>query len=169
MSRRWAALGGAVTLFAIPAAAQDTGASRYYGPFDLSETESDPEDGELRKQAKPCDTEPTEDGVILVCRELEEEERYRDPLPAPVASDRVIISGIETPPCWVQPRNDGMVNVCVRMGWAPEPVLMVDVTQFPEKLSDAHLAAIVVANAIVDDAGTAQATGQRVPIDISED
>ena len=165
MSRRWAALGGAVTLFAIPAAAQDSGASRDYGPFDLSETDSDPEDGELRKQAKPCDTEPTEDGVILVCRELEEEERYRDPLPAPVASDRVIIRAIERPPCWVE--NTG--GLCLRGGWAPPPVLLVDVAQFPDKLSEEHLAAIVVADAGIADDGAAQATGERVPVDISED
>lgn len=163
MSRHWALAGGAVLLFAVPAAAQDTGTAPVYGPLDLSEFDADPDDPEPSKTAKPCETEPTEDGVIVVCRELEEEERYRDPLPAPVASDRVIISEIETPPCWVV--NTG--GLCLRGGWVPPPVLLVDVSDFPEKLSEEHRAAIVAVESS-GESGQGTGEGRRIPIDISE-
>ncbi len=140
------------------AAAQDA-----YGPADEIDID---EDTPLPASAsEPCDTEVQEDGVILVCRELTDSERYMSPLPRPTRSDRAIIPGMTDPPCWVT--NPAAVGTpsCIRFGYAPEPALMIDVTAFPEPLSDEEAALVSEVEPVPDADGV---QGRRIPIDLSE-
>lgn len=158
MSRILAALIAAATLYPAGAAAQQV-----YGPAD--EAEVDEEAPLPASASEPCETEVQEEGVILVCRELSDSERYLSPLPRPTRSDRVIIPGLTDPPCWVT--NPAAVGTpsCIRFGYAPEPALMIDVTAFPEPLS-AEEAALV--SEVEPEAGADGTRGRRVPIDLSE-
>ena len=166
MSRRgcWHSRGGAAFVLSVGVmtlANHGVLAQDAYGPVEESEfpeAENDPVSA-----TDPCDTEQHGDDVIVVCAPLDEQERYRDPLPPPVASDRVIFAGLNDPPCWVTKAS----MVCVRMGWAPEPAIMVDTTAFPDKMSEQEIAAIV---AVEGERRRSEAlTGERVPIDISEE
>lgn len=128
----------------------------------------EPATGEVQEAAPvattPCETETREDGAILVCRELTDTERYRSPLPRPVQSDRTIIPGLTDPPCWVA--NKG--GICIRMGWAPPPALMVDLSVYPEDLTEEEAARVVAAEGppVIE---PEPVTGQRVAIDLSDD
>ena len=113
-------------------------------------------------EAQPCETQEQEDGVILVCRELTDSERYLSPVPRPVQSDRRIISGLTDPPCWVTNPGAG----CIRIGWAPEPVFMVDLTAFPDDLSEEHAA--LVHDVEGEPLRERPPIGRRVAIDLSE-
>jgi len=156
MSRILAALMLATPLLSASVAAQEV-----YGPADEPEID---EDVPLPlTESEPCESEVQEEGVILVCRELTDSERYMSPLPAPTRSDRTIIPGLTDPPCWVTNPGPG----CIRFGYAPEPALMIDVTAFPEPLSEAEAE-------LVEEIGPAPEadrppTGARIPIDLSED
>ena len=135
-------------------------AQQVYGPADDIEVD---DDAPLPLNAsEPCETEAQEDGVILVCRELTDSERYMSPLPQPTRSDRRIIPGLTDPPCWVTG-----VQPCFRFGYAPEPALMIDVTAFPEPLSEEDAALVSEAEATPNP--DRPAPGTRVPIDLSED
>jgi hypothetical protein len=83
-----------------------------------------------------------------------------------VESDRIIIPGLTDPPCWVT--NPAAVGTlaCIRFGYVPEPAIMVDLTAFPESLSEADAALVT---AIEGEARARPITGERVAIDISED
>jgi hypothetical protein len=156
MSRIIAAMMCAVAL--LPAAVR---AQEVYGPSVEFEGEEDTPNP--LEEIQQCETQPQEDGVILVCRELTDSERYRSPIPREVQSDRVIIPGLTDPPCWVVPRG----GVCIRFGYAPEPAIMVDVTAFPEPLDEADAA--LVSEIEADPESAARITGARVAIDLSED
>ncbi|MGB3166333.1 MAG: hypothetical protein WBA68_06095 [Alteraurantiacibacter sp.] len=159
MSRRLVALAVSIVGLGMAggAAAQDI-----YGP--TSEDEFPKSDPDPVTAGEPCDVEQEGEDVILVCRELDEEERYRDPLPPPVASDRIIMPGFNDPPCWVTKDK----AVCIRMGWAPEPAIMVDTTAFPEELSREDKAAVIRAESEAP-REVPVLTGERVPIDLSDD
>lgn len=156
MSRIMAALVCSAPLLCIPVAAQEV-----YGP--VTEFEGEEDTPNPLDASQPCETQAQEDGVILVCRELTESERYMSPLPREVQSDRVIMPGLNDPPCWVTNPGAG----CIRMGWAPEPAIMIDVTAFPEELSEEELAAV---SAVAGEAADQPiAIGERVAIDLSEE
>ena len=153
MSRRVLIAATALALPAMPAGAQDA-----YGP---SPADPDAAEDAPLVDAKPCEQTQSEDGVIVVCRELPESERYMSPLPRPVQSDRRMIPGLNDPPCWVTNPGPG----CVRFGWAPEPAIMVDTTAFPEELSEEDKARVI---AIAPAPQDFTRVGERVPIDLSE-
>ncbi|KLE34429.1 hypothetical protein [Aurantiacibacter luteus] len=154
---RWLAVILALALLPCPALAQQA-----YGPTAAAES-AEPE--EPVSATDPCETEAREDGAILVCRELPDTERYRSPLPRPVQSDRTIIPGLTDPPCWVQSKGE---MVCIRMGWAPPPALMVDLSIYPEDLTEEEAAHVVTAEGPPVIAPE-PVTGRRVAIDLSED
>lgn len=157
MSRMLAAGAAISTALISTGQAQDT-----YGPV---EDGGEHEDAPLPLvEEQPCETETQEDGVILVCRELTDSERYMSPLPKPVPSDRTIIPGLTDPPCWVT----GAPN-CIRFGWVPEPAIMVDVTAFPEPLSNEEAARVTAIESEGDQGGHGTPLGERVPIDLDDD
>ncbi|MBH5321518.1 hypothetical protein I5L03_02825 [Erythrobacter sp. JGD-13] len=136
-----------------------------YGP--AVETEVDQEVPLTIVEERPCETEATEEGVILVCRQLDETERYRSPIPREVQSDRTVIPGLTDPPCWVT--NPGAVgtSACIRVGYAPEPAYMLDFSTLPEPLASDQVELVTeVENAAPS---AEQLSGERVPIDLSED
>ena len=139
-------------------------AQQVYGPAPVAD-ESEAE--ETASATDPCETQTRQDGAILVCRELPDSQRYRSPLPRPVQSDRTVIDGLTDPPCWVtHPELEG-TPACMRIGWAPPPALMVDLTIYPEKLTEEEAEHV---EAVASDAAASPVlTGQRVPIDLSED
>ena len=154
----------AMTLLACsaPLRAQDT-----YGPIDapaeeaLKETETPP------KATEPCEGEAKEDGVILVCRELPQTERYLSPLPKPVQSDKRTVPEIHEPPCWVTQKQ----GVCIRIGYAPEYPPMIDLTAFPDKLPEEVIEKISTAELDEEEQAKRAARhkpGERVPIDLSD-
>ncbi|APE27623.1 hypothetical protein BMF35_a0794 [Aurantiacibacter gangjinensis] len=152
-------------LLALPTGAM---AQEVYGPADPNAvTDEDPADIPLM-QAELCEETVREDGTIVVCRERPETERYRSPLPRPVQSDRRHVPGLTDPPCWVSNPEAVGTLACMRMGYAPEPVLMVDLTQFPEDLTAEEAAAIVEVAPEEPEEG-APTERRRIPIDITED
>ena len=146
-------------VFPTPTFAQDI-----YGPSVATAQEVEPALPEVR--ANPCETEAQEDGVILVCRELEDQERYRSPIPREVQSDRHMIPGLNDPPCWVTNPSAVGTPACVRMGWVPPRAIIVDVTAFPEPLSEEDAARVT---AIDEEAAPIARVGERIAIDLSED
>lgn len=72
-------------------------------------------------------------GDIVVCGRRDESEEVRSVIRRPVQSDRREIEGLTDTSC---------ASGCVRVGWAPEPAVMVDVTAFPHELN-AETAAVV--------------------------
>lgn len=159
MSRRLALFLPAL-LVAAQAQAQEQ-PPQVYGPADPA-SEVDPDADVPLVEAEPCEQEVREDGAIVVCRELPDSERYMSPLPKPVESDRTVIPGLTDPPCWVEPRG----GVCIRIGSVPEYPPLIDLSAFPEPLSEEEAAAVSVIEA--EDEPEAL-TGRRVPIDLGED
>ena len=143
-------------------------AQETYGPV-LEEPEADsaPPLTETTPRTRQCDTAPSGDDVILVCRELEDDEAYRSPLPAPTASDRTIIPGLTDPPCWVTNPSALGTPGCMRFGFVPPPAIIVDLTQFPEPLDPEDAAAV---SAVKEEpAEPSPQTGERVPIDLTDE
>lgn len=138
-------------------------AQQVYGPVDI-ETGADDDEPVPLVEAKPCEQEIREDGAIVVCRELEEAERYMSPLPRPVQSDRAIIPGLTEPPCWV---TQGESLTCMRVGYVPPYPPLIDVSAFPEPLTEEEAAAVSAVEA--ETAPSNVVTGERVPIDLSEE
>lgn len=136
-------------------------AQQVYGPSEGFEGDADTPVPIVEEE--PCETQAQEDGVILVCRELTDSERYMSPIPKPVESDRAIIPGLTDPPCWVTNPGPG----CIRFGWAPEPAIMVDLSVFPEPLSSEEAAQVVEVESETQTAD--QHLGERIAIDLSED
>ncbi|WP_120076362.1 hypothetical protein [Aurantiacibacter odishensis] len=158
MSRRLA-------LFFVPlAVCAPAGAQQVYGPSDF-ESEASSDEPVPLVEAKPCEEEVREDGAIVVCRELDEAERYLSPLPRPVRSDKRHVPGLTDPPCWVtQPES----LACMRVGYVPPYPPLIDVSAFPEPLSEEEAAA--VSAVVVEDVSPSEVlTGERVPIDLSEE
>lgn len=161
MSRIMAALFAALCASGSAAHAQQA-----YGPAaDVAGEEKEDAPDPLTA-SQPCETQAQEDGVILVCRELTDDERYRSPIPREVQSDRIIIPGLTDPPCWVTNPEAVGTLACMRFGYAPEPAIMVDLTVFPEPLAEADAALVTAAEG---EARARPITGERVAIDISED
>lgn len=159
MSRRLALFFPAL-LASDPLFAQETDRATY-GPADPAR-ETDPATDNPLIEAEPCEQDIREDGVIVVCRELPDSERYMSPLPRPVESDRTVIPGLTEPPCWVEPRG----GVCIRIGSVPEYPPIIDLSAFPEPLSEEDAAAVRTIEAKEEPEAL---SGRRVPIDLSED
>lgn len=127
-----------------PAAAQQA-----YGPADVEETDGTAPETML--EARPCEEERRDDGTIVVCRELEEGERYMSPVPRPVDGNRGLrlppdVSTL--PPCIHNPP----LQICMSgMGPRSRPVPMVDLTAIPEPLTDAEAALVFRAEDLPQD------------------
>ena len=148
----------------LPASAQDS-----YGPGDV-ETDDAREEPVPLTEARPCadtlgEEQVREDGAIVVCRELPDSERYMSPLPRPVQSDTRHVPGLTDPPCWV---TQGESPGCIRIGRVPPYPPLIDLTAFPEPLSEEE-AAKVSAVAKSEEPERDARIGQRVPIDLSDD
>lgn len=149
--------------FALVVPFGSVGAQEVYGPTDFA-SESSGEEPIPLVEPEPCEEEVREDGAIVVCRELPEAERYMSPLPRPVQSDRRHVPGLTDPPCWVQkPKPAG----CFRFGSVPPYPPLVDLTAFPEPLSEEEAAAVTALEA-EDEAAAENRVGQRVTIDLSQ-
>jgi len=85
--------------------------------------------------SRDCARDEAQPDTIVVCRQLGDPTRYRDPLPPPVDPGRMEVVGMELPPC---------EGVCVGFGYVPPWPPMIDMTAFPEPLS-AEEAALVSA------------------------
>lgn len=145
------------------------GAQDSYGPGDFESDDGSEEPIPLT-EARPCEDalgeeELREDGAIVVCRELPESERYLSPLPRPVQSDRRHVPGLTDPPCWV---TQGESLGCMRLGYVPPYPPLIDLTAFPEPLSEEE-AAKVSAVAKGDEPEREPRIGQRVPIDLTDE
>ena len=100
-------------------------------------TIADQQRGEVRDAlAEPdCERDEFQRDTIIVCGRAEAEAATRavmSPLPAPVQSDRNLMGGLRDQPCWVT-RVPGVV--CMRGGFAPPPVVLIDLDKFPDALS----------------------------------
>jgi len=99
--------------------------------------------GELRDAlTEPdCEGDEFQRDTIVVCGEAgaaAETREHMSVLPLPVASDRVILPGLNDPPCWVVPTG----GVCIRGGWKPPPVVLIDLDQFPDALTAEEAAGV---------------------------
>ena len=168
LSSRWApiiaaALGSPAWTVPVAAQAQDAAAA-VYGP---SENEAD--------APVSCEDLPAERDTIVVCRETIDPETVMSVIKQPVdpaAGDIPRAPLLAEPPCWVTKDKP----VCVRFGKVPEYPPLVDLTAFPEPLSEAD-AALVSAAADEDGdqailaprvAAGAPVTGARVPIPLED-
>ena len=149
-------------LLAIVAPAIQASAQEVYGPADFP-SESGADEPVPLLEPELCEEDIREDGAIVVCRELPDAERYMSPLPRPVQSDRRHVPGLTDPPCWVYGLGPPS---CIRMGYVPPYPPMIDTTAFPEPLSEEEAAAV---SAIEIEREATELTGERVPIDLSED
>lgn len=102
-----------------------------------AQTQSDPaarQQAQLRDAiAEPeCAVDPVQRDTIVVCGAVtgEETRRVMSVLPAPVQSDRIRMQGLNDPPCWIESRG----AACMRGGYAPPPVVLIDLDQFPDAL-----------------------------------
>ena len=102
--------------------------------------------------------------VIVVCRQVNSGEQYRiEHVPSP-RLDRTADGVPRAPDVTTIPScTPGGQTVCVKFGHVPPPVLMVDVTKFPEPLAPEVAAKVSRAP---DDATLEPppVTGERVPI-----
>lgn len=114
-----------------------------------------------RPPSDDCPQDALMQDVIVVCAEGEADatERVMSPLPRPVASDRRVIREIETPPCWVERRS----SVCIRGGYAPPPVVLIDLDAIPEALSDEDAAQVFAAGDRAGEAAAQAAAAQATP------
>lgn len=162
MSRSLAVWAAVMALVPLSAAAQDAGTQRPDGSVEY-DILADP----VRAAAQECARDPGEDGEIVICGQRDETQEYLSPIPRPTQSDRRIIPGMTDPPCWV---NGGRPPSCVRFGWVPPPVLMIDLDALPEPLTDEQAADIYRIPAEQDEAspGSGVAVGERVPIDLAQ-
>ena len=122
------------------AAAGPARAQEVYGPSDEEETDGSAPTSML--EARPCEEEVRDDGTIIVCRELEDQERYMSPLPRPVDGNRGIFvpPDISTlPPCVHNPPWQFCAS---GLGPRTQPVPMVDLSAIPEPLSDEEAAQV---------------------------
>lgn len=96
----------------------------------------------LLETPEDCAPDAMQPDVIVVCRDITEaEEQTREAmsvLPKPVQSDRRVFYGIADPPCWIS--NPG--GACIRGGWAPPPIYLIDLDAIPEALSEEEAALV---------------------------
>lgn len=135
MSSRGLRLLLAVTSLSFPgvARAQDSGPDTGPVTAEAAAQRQRDELAEVLNRPEECDLDPAQPDTIVVCRELgsEETERVMSVLPSPVESDRHMLPGLNDPPCWVAPRG----SVCMRGGFRPPQVVLIDLDAIPEALS----------------------------------
>lgn len=119
----------------IVGAAGAAGAQQVYGPTEFGM--SDGTAPEAMLEARTCEDEVREDGAIVVCRELEDPERYMSVIPHEVEVHANQIDGLREPPCWVTGRQP-----CNRVGGAPPPIYLIDLDAIPEALTDEEAAQV---------------------------
>ena len=82
-----------------------------------------------------CQPHAMQPDTIVVCgpveRRREETQRVMSVLPAPVDPQVNRLDGLREPPCWVS----GDASVCLRGGWAPPKVYLIDLDAIPEALT----------------------------------
>lgn len=110
-------------------------AQQVYGPTEFGM--SDGSAPEAMRDATPCENEVQEDGTILVCRELEDPERYMSVLPREVEVHINQLDGLRDPPCWITGAWP-----CGRIGGAPPPIYLIDLDAIPEALTDVEAAQV---------------------------
>ena len=90
--------------------------------------------------------EGEEGNVIVVCRELGPANPFQTREGPRPGMDRTADGVVRAPDVTTIPpcnEDGGPLAVCMKgVGWAPPPVLMVDVTKFPEPLSDKDAAKV---------------------------
>ena len=120
-----------LAFLASPASAQDV-----YGP-----SEREVERGQVRREVRACEDTVQQDGAIIVCRQVENAERYLSPLPREVDPQIRILPGFEPPPC-----ENNLLSFCGGIGRPPPPPAKVDLDAIPDALTDAEAAAVVRAD-----------------------
>ena len=82
-----------------------------------------------------CQPDAMQPDTIVVCgpveRRREETQRVMSVLPPPVDPQVNRLDGLREPPCWVS----GDASVCLRGGWAPPPIHLIDFDAIPDALS----------------------------------
>ncbi len=111
-------------------------ARQVYGPTEFGMSDGSAPESML--EARPCEEGAQEDGTIVVCRELEDPERYMSVLPRAVEVHVNQLDGLREPPCWVTGRWP-----CGRVGYAPPPIYLIDLDAIPEALTDAEAAQVM--------------------------
>jgi len=123
-----------ITLLVMPIVAPTAARAQESAQAEAEEMAAE-QQAELRDAIAPqdCARDEFQPDTIVVCGEnsAEETREHMSVLPRPVASDRVIQPGLNDPPCWVVPTG----SVCIRGGWAPPPVVLIDLDQFPDALT----------------------------------
>lgn len=99
-----------------------------YGPE--AGFEGDPDTPQSIVEEAACEEGLREDGTIVVCRAVDDAERYMSPLPQPVDPQIRILPGFEPPPC-----ENHLLSFCGRFGGSSQPPLLVDLSLVPESLS----------------------------------
>ena len=92
---------------------------------------------QLREElARPeeCLPDAMQPDTIVVCRSVgqrrDETGRAMSVLPAPVDPQVNQLDGLREPPCWVTGKQP-----CLRGGWAPPPIYLIDLDAIPEALT----------------------------------
>ena len=86
-------------------------------------------------QPEECQPDAMQPDTIVVCRSIEarrdQTRRSMSVLPPRVDPHVNRMDGLREPPCWVT----GDSSVCIRGGWAPPPIYLIDLDAIPEALS----------------------------------
>ena len=154
--------GIAAACLSICAQGHSTQAQEAYGPG-----ENAMEDGALPS----CDDLPPDEDTIVVCSELVDPETVMSvipPEPDLSSGDIPRAPALAEPPCWIT----GNKTLCIRRGKVPEFPPLIDMTAFPEQLSEAEAAQVMQAALPAEErdkrASRALAIGKRVAIDLEE-
>lgn len=158
MSRRLLAL-FACALAVAPAMAQD---SATYGPEEEQADAAEPAPRTQQEAQERCEESRNDESVIVVCAPPDGTDAYLSPLPTPARSDKRTVPEIHEPPCWVTKSK----SLCIRFGSVPEYPPLIDLTQFPERLSDEDAEKVF---AVESQKEPETLTGKRVPIDLGDD
>ena len=82
-----------------------------------------------------CQPDAMQPDTIVVCgpteRRREETQRAMSVLPAPIDPQVNQLEDLREPPCWVT----GNATACIRGGWAPPPIYLIDLDAIPEALT----------------------------------
>ena len=82
-----------------------------------------------------CQPDAMQPDTIVVCgpaeRRRQATQSVMSVLPAPVEAQLNELNGLRAPPCWVT----GDSSVCIRGGWAPPPLYLIDLDAIPEALT----------------------------------
>lgn len=142
----------------LPLLAQDS-----YGPAETAPDES----------ALPsCDDIPPDSDTIIVCSELVDPETVMSVIPPEEDLSEGDIPRaplLAPPPCWVTKDK----AVCIRFGKVPEYPPLIDMTAFPEQLSEDDAAKVMQAELspqeLQERENRAAAIGKRMPIELGDD